>query len=193
MRALRDRYLATPERGVTEEEFIAIVSGAVGVDCGEVLRGWLDSTEELPIAESLARFGLAWRPRVKSSEPGTFGEGRRCQEMAGEDWTGMKLEDAKNGVRVVRVMRDSPAEAAGFGLDDEIIAVDGYRITSARQFDAHLRGSWKSRPVSVTAASEGKLYQTKLDTAPHAAYELVEREEMTTEERARLDRWLKRG
>lgn len=190
MRALLELYRRRPERGVTEEEFIEVVSGAVGVDIGPVLRAWLDAAGELPLEETLGGVGLLWRAKTPPADPSEFGQGRLYQRGGLADWTGLKVDDVRGAVRVTRVTRDSPAEEAGLGLDDEILAVDGYRVSSVRGWDAQLRGSWERRPVKVLAASEGRLYETTLDFRPRPSHELVEREDATPEQRRNLEKWL---
>lgn len=191
MRALMERYLADPATGITEDEFITIVSGAVGVDIRERLLGWLGSTEELPVEEIAGRVGLLWRKKETRKE-NKFGADLEFHPAAGDRWIGMQLEDGRTGVKVARVWRDSPAEEAGIGADDEVIAMDGIRVSSVKQWDALLRGARDRERIRIIAASEGKLYQTGIVPRERDAYELVEKEDMSDAERTRLERWLVR-
>lgn len=192
MRALYDLYVRRPERGVTEEEFIEVVSKAVGVDIGATLRPWLNGTEELPIEKVLANVGLAWREKERAWM--NFGDGRKYQPIQIPEWTGLKLEDGKTGPRVVRVTHGSPAEAAGIGLDDEVIALNGYRITSARQWEVHMRVSWRFREngsLKVLASSEGRLYETEIESTPRQGCELVEIAGVGRDVERNRDKWLR--
>ncbi|MDB5035171.1 MAG: peptidase domain protein [Chlorobi bacterium] len=191
MRALMDRYRAEPERGVTEEEFIAIVSGAVGVDIGGRLRGWLDSTDELPVEEVVGAAGLEWR-RKSSSTESRFGDDLSFQQAGASRWSGLRLEETKAGLKVAAVLRDTPAEAAGIGADDEVIALNGMRVASMKQWEALLKGARAEDSVTITAAAEGRLYQTTLGFIPRESHELVEKAEPTELERRRLEKWLSR-
>ncbi len=191
MRALMGRYEADPAHGVTEGEFIAIVSSAVGVEIGGPLREWLNGTDELPIAETVRLVGLEWRVRAAAAAP-TFGDALAYQQAFPTRWLGMAVEDAKGGVKITRVVRDSPAEAAGIGAEDELIALNGRRVASAAQFSAFLRGLAGEATLRITAASEGRLYEADLAPIARDEYELVERTDATDEERRRLEAWLKR-
>ncbi len=191
MRALMDRYLADPATGITEDEFIGIVSAATDVDIRERLLSWLDGTDELPVEEVLARLGLLWRKKEERRE-NLFGADLEFQPPAPERWTGLYPEDFKTGVKVARVMRDSPAEHAGIGADDELLALDGVRVSSGRQWDALLRGVHDREHIRITAASEGRLYETVLHLKARESYEILEQEEMGELERRRLERWLMR-
>jgi predicted metalloprotease with PDZ domain len=191
MRALMARYQSDPSVGVTEEEFIAIVGGATGVEIGELLPGWLGSAGELPVAEIVSAVGLEWRRRESSTES-TFGADIPFQGAAPDRWIGIGVEEIKSGLKVARVWRDSPAEAAGIGADDELIAVNGIRVGSQRSWESLMRGAMRSESVTITAASEGRLYQTELRPVPRQAFELVVKSAPTDQERNRLERWLAR-
>lgn len=190
LRALMERYWRDPSTGLTEEEFIAIVSEATGVEIREPFEEWLESTDELPIEELAGELGLAWRPREKKEEV-KFGEGRDFIAHDTERWLGLSLEEIKTGLKVAKVLRDSPAETAGLGADDEVLAVNGWRVTSRNDFEALVRGTRSGR-IEITGASEGQVYRVKIKPAKKAQYELVVDEEATDQQRALLDKWLSR-
>ena len=190
MRALMERYIARPSVGLTEDEFMTIVGKATRVDVGTPLRAWLGTTEELPIADVVARIGLVWRPKPKS-EPVRFGEQREFIAHDSERWLGLSLEEIKSGLKIARVVRDSPAEAAGLGADDEVLAVNGRRVLSRGDFDAMVRGT-RTGKIELTAASEGQLYSTKIKPARRKQHELVIADNITDEQRRLLDIWLQR-
>lgn len=188
LRALMERYWRDPSTGLTEEEFIEIVTAATGVDIRKPFEAWLGSTDELPVEKIASRLGLAWRPKPKNV-PVTFGEDRAFIEHDAERWIGLGLEEIKTGLKVARVLRDSPAEAAGVGADDEVLAVNGQRVVSRNDFDAMVRGT-RSGKVELTAASEGKLYQVKIKPGRKTQYEFVIDESITDAQAALLDAWL---
>ena len=163
----------------------------MGVEIGGVLLEWLGSTSELPVEETVAALGLEWR-RKEGATGGTFGADLPFQGAAPERWSGMQVEEIKTGLKVAKVWRDSPAEAAGIGVDDELIAVDGVRVSGTRSWDATMRAAARSQSLTITAASEGRLYQAELRPIPRAAFELVEKSAPTDQERKRLERWLGR-
>jgi predicted metalloprotease with PDZ domain len=191
MRALMDRYIANPADGITEEEFIDIVSGATGIDIGERLRRWLSSTDELPVEDVVARLGLEWRTK-SFEEVSKFGDDREFQKPSPKRWTGMSVEETKTGVKIAKVVRQSPAEEAGIGADDELIALNGIRVTTPKQWEALLQVAVGKGEVAVTAASEGKMYETTLRLDLRDNFELVEKGEMSEEEKKRLEKWLSR-
>jgi predicted metalloprotease with PDZ domain len=190
LRALMERYWRDPSTGLTEEEFITIVTEATGVDIREPFLQWLGSTDELPIADVVARLGLAWREKAPAKTV-KFGEDRAFIAHDTERWLGVSLEEVKTGLKVARVLRDSPAEAAGLGADDEVLAVNGRRVASRGDFDAMVRGTRSGR-IEVLGASEGQLYTAKIKPGRKRQYELVVREDITEEQQRLLEVWLAR-
>jgi predicted metalloprotease with PDZ domain len=190
LRALMERYWSDPSKGLTEDELIAIVSRATGVDVREKLEGWLGSTDELPIDDVVEPLGLVWRAKPKKATE-RFGENHSFIERDSERWLGLTLEEIKTGLKVARVVRDSPAEAAGIGADDEVIAVNGRRVTSRNDFDAMVRGT-RSGKIAIVGASEGGLYDAKIKPGRRATYELAVDESITPEQQRLLEKWLAR-
>ncbi len=193
MRALMLRYQAEPGIGVTEEEFIAIVGAAVGLEIGPVLRPWLDTTNELPIADIVSRVGLRWQVVNQASGTSTFGAGLAFQPEPLVKWTGLQVEETKSGLKVAKVVRDSPAERAGIGADDEVIALQGIRVTTTNQYNVVMRSLAGLAQLTVTAASEGRLYTAVVAPETRERFELVENPDATPAEKALLERWLRRA
>jgi predicted metalloprotease with PDZ domain len=192
MRALMARYIANPAAGITEEEFITIVSSSSGIDIGDRLRHWLGSTEDLPIEETVAKLGLEWRLKKESEEKVTFGAGTEFPKSPAGRWMGLGVEDIKTGVKIARVVRDSPAEAAGLGADDELLALNGIRIADAKQWEGMIQGIRNGDAMKILAASEGRLYETTLTFDRKESWELVEKQEKTEEEKRNFEKWLAR-
>lgn len=69
------------------------------------------------------------RDRSQSSE-------NRSEEQGG---LGVAVDDDEQGVRVVRVYRDTPAQDMGLREGDRITYVDGHEIDSARDFISRIR------------------------------------------------------
>jgi predicted metalloprotease with PDZ domain len=189
LRALMERYWRDPSTGLTEEEFITIVTEATGVDIRAPFETWLNSTDELPVAEVAGRLGLEWRPKKKSGVK--FGEDRAFIAHDTERWLGLSLEEIKSGLKVARVLRDSPAEAAGIGADDEVLAINGRRVVSRGDFDAMVRGT-RSGKIEVLGASEGQLYTVKVKPGRKQPHELAIRQDITDAQQKLLDAWLAR-
>lgn len=189
MRALWERYRRDPSVGITEEEFITIVSEATGVDISERLLDWLQSTEELPVAEVVAGIGLEWVEK-EQPEPTPIGNGTEPHPGLPQRFSGFQVEEAPGCMKVIRVWRDSPAERAGLAPGDELIAIDGVRVVGNKSFEASMRGARARGSIRITASSERRLYETDITFGPRRNYMLRERSELSDIERKRLEMWL---
>src|SRR3546814_3658782 len=92
----------------------------------------LRSTAELPLGELLADFGVRAQRRAAISETDSGGW------VAGEAphaWAGLKLR--AGDTRVQHVYSGSPAMRAGVSANDQIVALDGLRV-SASNWSARL-------------------------------------------------------
>ena len=129
LRAAFERYAG--DRGYSEEEFQTLIreqAGAAGEEIGSFLRQALETTEELDFTPALDWFGLRFKTDAENED----------SEEDSEDsgWLGIKTRVEEGRLLVDEVRRDTPAFAAGLTPDDEILALDGYRVTVK---------SWKKR------------------------------------------------
>lgn len=141
MRALWTRYaakgLAVPEGGL--ESVSAELSGlSLKTFFDDALR----STQELPLAELLAEFGIEATLRAAVSESDTGG---RASGEAQSIALGLKLRPGET--RVAQVLNDSAAERVGLAANDVMVALDGLRVSAA---------NWNTR---VAALKAGKRYE----------------------------------
>lgn len=191
LREMWKRYLADPARGMTEEECYAIIEQATRVQIRERLKLWLDGTHELPYDEILAGVGLQLQHVEKPAEPATFGDKRAFANVPQAPYCGWALAEA-NGKLVVRGIDDgSPAAAAGFGIDDEIVAVDDRRVVTTAQLD-HYLASRREKGVRVTAHCDGRLYTTTIKPILRVVPKLIEIESPSARQQQMRDRWLRR-
>jgi predicted metalloprotease with PDZ domain len=193
MRALMQRYLSNPSTGITEDEFVTTVVDATGVDVRERFLHWLNSTDELPVADVVDRVGLRWSEKQNGDAAEQFGADLDYQQKAPERLLGVTVDDKQGGVKVIRVLRDTPAEEAGIGIDDELIAINGVRISSKKNFEAFLQNPHLDATLQIVGASEGQIYDTTVQLKTRTTYELVAKEDPGDEERLRLDAWLARS
>lgn len=191
MRALMRRYNNKPGVGISEGEMIAILSLACDTDLRAVLRRWLDTPAELPTESLLAKFGMAL-VKQKPNDENTFGEKRAFHAKPVDWFMGMMVKESPAGLQVARVLTGSPAEAASIGADDELIAINGVRVTTQKQWDTIARSSRLDREITIVGASEGKLYLTTLIATPPKKKYLVKLERPTAAQKKLFAVWAKR-
>lgn len=191
MRGLYARYLEDPSVGLTEGEFMTIVARETGVDVAESFGRWLDAVEEIPLQELLEPFGLRWeRKREKKSM--TFGEGFSLPVVPNTR-TGIGVDDANDRLTITKVLAGSPAARAGLASGDEIISVNGLRVANAAAWKSIVGRIPAESEFEVVASSGGRLYTTTLRTEAAPSFHLEIDDDITPEQRRRLDYWLRRA
>ncbi|MFG6490537.1 M61 family metallopeptidase [Roseateles sp. BYS78W] len=113
--ALMQRLWTRSEGGpVSERDILAAVAALGGDDLAAQLHGWVHLTDELPLRELLAAYGVAWRDEGRQSVAQRLGLRVR--------------ESALTGVQVSHVLAGGTAEAGGVNARDEILGCNGWRL-----------------------------------------------------------------
>ena len=124
MRELWRRYGAR-NIGVPEGGLEALAQELSGLKLKPLFDRMLRSTRELPLEELLADFGVEAQLRA------AFGESDNGGRASGETpraYVGLKLR--AGDTRVAQVLSGSPAALADISANDQLIALDGLRITA---------------------------------------------------------------
>jgi predicted metalloprotease with PDZ domain len=85
-----------------------------GIDLHPWFVSVLETTEELDYTEALGWFGLRFKPETTSN--------------ATAGWLGLETKVDSGRLLVTQVRRETPGWRDGFNVDDEILAIDGYRV-----------------------------------------------------------------
>lgn len=192
LRALWKRYLDNPGQGMHEDETIAIMERATGVQFRDLLLTWLSGTTELPISDMFAAVGFDVVTSMKQPEQISFGEKRDFADVPASVYVGWTLAET-NGKVIVRTVEDnSPAQRAGIGIDDELIALGENRVTSSNHV-AQLLASQVNQPVAVTAQTDGTIYATTLTTQPEPTITITSMPTLSAQQRKNREAWLQRN
>ncbi len=152
MRTALARYSGT--RGYTPEEFRQVVDEIAGADFNGWLQRALETNDELDYGEALDWFGLRFL-----TSPASRGFGNQIP------WQGLWLRSDNNRLVVAQVRRDTPAETSGINVDDEIVALDEFRVR-ADQWDARADLYQPGDTVSVLVARRDALLRFDLKIGP---------------------------
>jgi len=176
MRTAYARYSGA--RGFTAEEFRRTASEVAGGDLGPWFAHAIDSTGELDYQPALEWFGLQFKEPdpPKSPPPGWLGVQTR-------------LDDGRLLVR--EVPRGTPAFDAGVNAEDEILAIDDFRVR-ADQWEDRLRSYPPGRRITLLVSRRDVLrrIEVTLGEEPARRWELAVRADATPEQAARLAAWL---
>ena len=135
MRTAYDRY--SGKQGYTTEQWRAVASEVAGEDLTQWFRDVVDTAGDVPLADAAKWFGLQLVVDRPSEDP-----------FAG--WT------LGGGQRVVRVLDKGPAWTHGIQLDDEVLAIDGWRLPSSG-FDGLKRQFEVGEEVDVLVSRLGQV------------------------------------
>ncbi len=162
--------------GFTEDELRTVISEVAGED----LRPWLaeavDGVAELDYAPLLETFGLQFAASDANVSRG---------------WLGLETKTDNGRLLVSRVRRDTPGFEAGFNVDDEILAIDDYRVRP-EQWDRRMQQYPPSRTATVLVARRDALVRLPVTfgTEPGSGWWLRPRPNQTPPQQQALRAWL---
>ncbi len=191
LRAMWKRYQLLPTAGMTESECISIIEQSTSIQIRDRLLDWLNGTTELPYNEIFDAVGLRVVTTPKAVDPVKIGEDVVFATVPKVPFIGWTLAES-NGRIIVKAVEDaSPAARAGVGIDDEIVAVDGKRVSTSAQVD-HYCGTMIGKGAILTAHCDGRLYTTTISPVEQPNLRLVALEKPSSRQKQMHDRWLHR-
>jgi predicted metalloprotease with PDZ domain len=170
MRLLWERYGAR-DTGFPEDPAAGIRALAEEVYGGSLetfFDRFVHGTEELDLADALSVVGLHRhidRPQTPPSEASrSKAPASPADPAVLQTRLGVRIAAGGPGARVTHVLDGSPAHAAGLNAGDEIIALDGLRVTDA-DLPARIRHQASGETVSLTLFRRDELLGFELPLA----------------------------
>lgn len=150
-----------PEGGLAQV-IMALAHEHGGEQGATALRNYFDralhGTEDLPLAQDLAVFGVEAVLRVSH---GATDRGGRKTGRPEPNFIGVRGKPVDGGFQVTGVVADGPAERADLAVGDRLIAIDGWQIKPAK-----LAAQWAAlapgEPVTVHRFRDEKLISSVL-------------------------------
>lgn len=185
MRLLWTRY--GDGRGVPEDGVEAAASEVAGRDLSAFFDRAIRGTEELDYSV-FAHVGLEARTRVKESAADKGGGPPRSRGAEPRGWLGVTTRG--NGT-VTGVLEGSPASRAGLYTDDEVLALDGFKVDGAGLI-SRCEDRRPGEQVRVTIFRREKLLELEvtLGEKPSDAVYLVKVDRPTDAQKASYRAWL---
>ena len=174
MRLLYTEYYKTKKRGFTEDEFVKALETVAGSSFTELLQNMVYTTNPIEYGKYLHYVGV----ELKNQPSGKMPLGINT-----------KLENGKTIVKFVEVNR--PASKAGLSVNDEIIAINGYRVNGdIDEFTSRLK---EGIEAEMLVSRMGKLITLKVvpEKDPTVNYKLVKMENVTEEQKVLYNFWVK--
>jgi predicted metalloprotease with PDZ domain len=176
MQALWENF-GKAEIGFTPEDLKATIEQVAGFDLTEFFTHYLHGLEDLPFQAILADFGL----RLESNL-----EGGKLPP-----YLGMRTAQEQGRTMVKSVANGSPAELAGLDAGDELVAIDGLRVTGDLLTD-RLQQSHPNEVLEFTYFHQDELLQTfvKLAEPEATKFTIVPVPDPTPQQQNLFEGWL---
>ncbi len=167
-------------KGYTPEQFRAVAEQAAGTSLKTFWDSAVESTSEVDYTEALDTFGLRFKPVPPASAD------------RAKPWLGISTRIDNGRLVIAQVQRDSPADVAGLNVDDEILAIDDFRVRADR-LDNRLEQYKTGDKVTFLVARREQLVRIPLTfgAEPVRGWRLEVIPAATDTQRRMLDAWLK--
>jgi predicted metalloprotease with PDZ domain len=166
---MREMWLRYGKRevGVPEYGFEKVATEVTSLDLTSLFDLGLRSTAELPLAECFSAFGIEMKllPTGSLDDRGGVINGKDREQQTfmtiGAKWT-----SRNSTIRIQQVFDHGAAQQAGLSAGDELVAVDGLRM-SAKQFENYIANTEPGDSFVVHLFRRDQLMS--LDLHPHQA------------------------
>jgi predicted metalloprotease with PDZ domain len=185
MRALWERYgrrgIGVPEDGIPN-----LASELAGRDLSDFFARYVEGTEEPPLRELLADFGVTLHLRAANDAKDRGG--KPAKGVAPGCTLGIRLGDAQ---KLAVVLRDGPAARAGLAAGDTLVAVGGLQASPERLATLLTQGA-PGDVVAIHAFRRDELFEVSatLAQAPDDTCYFTLDPEPPPDVLARRDAWL---
>ncbi|MBV8887422.1 MAG: M61 family metallopeptidase [Chroococcidiopsidaceae cyanobacterium CP_BM_RX_35] len=164
------------EIGFTPEQLLAVIESVAGMDLADFFKHYVDGTEELPFDQYLEPFGL----RVVSDDD---------EELLPH--LGIKVQ-TENGRELIKfVEAGTPACASGIAAGDELLAIDGFRVT-AQQLSDRLKDYQPGDTIQMAVFHQDALrtYPITLLAPSPSRYQVIPVEHASSAQQQNFAGWL---
>ncbi|HSP15019.1 MAG TPA: PDZ domain-containing protein [Thermoanaerobaculia bacterium] len=171
-------------RGFTTDDFLGVVREIGGADVATWLGHAVSTTEDLDYSDALSWFGLQFGKQKESN--GDDGEPKEPKAYLG---AGTRVDGGR--LMITQVKRGTPAFDAGLNVDDEIVALDDYRVPPDG-FDTRLQQYRAGDEATLTVARRGKLtpLRVKFGEEPENVWRLRTLEKPAPGQAEQFKKWL---
>lgn len=189
MRILYERHVG--EVGYSQGDFRTIVEEVSGVDLSDWFSRYIDGVDEFDYSKAQSWYGLEFQQPKSSPEGGEAGGDKEQSDEKKKSWVGLTTEDKSGKLVITKVLRDSPAFEAGLNVDDEILAIEQYRVTNGN-WSTRLKQYQPGESVEVMIARREHIERLRLvlGEAPADSWKLSVVKEPSDAQKQQLKAWL---
>lgn len=164
------------ETGFTPHQLQQVIESVADMDLQSFFNLYVDSTEELPFNKYLNPFGLQVKPVMDDDTV---------------PYLGIKVQSENNKEIIKFVEKVSPASLEGIDPEDELLAINGIRVTSDG-LNQRLKDHQPDEIVSITVFHQDELrtFSVTLGKPQPSRYEVVKIENPSPLQQENLSGWL---
>lgn len=177
MRTMYHETYVREGRGYSDEEFEAACRAIGGDELKAIFDSRVRGRGDVDYARYLGYAGLTLGPREENSQEKGF--------------LGVRLSSEDGRTTVRTSLAGTPAESMGLTVNDELLAVDGIRVSSEK-LSFYVATRKPGEPVRLTIARNGRLMQLEGELArkPTFEYRIRPLVAVTDEQKALFKGWL---
>ncbi|GKT12254.1 MAG: hypothetical protein ISEC1_P1231 [Thiomicrorhabdus sp.] len=131
--------------GLKEYQIEQLCSEVSGIDLTDFFNRYLYGTEDIPFETLFAAVGIDFELRQPTSLTDTGGT-PNTEELLVNHLGANIADSGKDSVKITHVWHNQPAYQAGLSAQDELIAINGIKVSSKLQLENLLK---RSTPASV--------------------------------------------
>lgn len=186
MRSLWGNYLSTG-KGVTDGEIQQVITQLAGKDMSGYLYRLIHTSQELPLQEmlQLVSVQLDYRASTGQQDKG----GKDVSELPASS-IGAIVKEMPDGLNIVSLVESCAAQNAGLSAGDNLIAINGLRI-SMKSYQDWLKKSLPGSRHKVAAFRRDELMQ--FEVIMHAPAEDTAQLKILHQDNPLLTSWLSHG
>lgn len=165
------------EIGFTPEDLKREIEVIANTDLREFFKLYLESTIELPFNQYFEPFGLKLEAKIDKNMP---------------PYLGLKTQKDNGIEKITFVDANSPAGKAGIDANDELLAIDNYRVNSENLID-RLQDYREGDTITLTYfhQEELKTVEVTLENPQPLGYQVKIVDNPSKQQQEMLNQWLK--
>ncbi|SFC54245.1 Predicted metalloprotease, contains C-terminal PDZ domain [Flexibacter flexilis DSM 6793] len=176
MRYLYQEYYKKQQRGFTDEEMQKAVELVAGKSMDEFFKKYIWGTDAINYGSYLAYAGLQLTDRFATRQ---------------EAYLGANASNQGGKLVVTSVVRNSPAYKSGIYVNDEIIAIDKYRVGSDLASNLANRKIGEKVKVLVSRGGVLETVELTLERNPVVSYQISRVSNPTAQQETIYKKWLR--
>jgi predicted metalloprotease with PDZ domain len=116
-------------KGLQEKEFESIVEQLSGLDLKDFFEQYVYGTQDPPLKELFAEFGISLQARAADSQQDNGGKASKINKISS---LGLRYKTEGDFLKITHVFNNSAAEQAGLSANDLIVSINGIKVTANR-------------------------------------------------------------